>query len=174
MTPSTPIGSAKRRCGSPAKRPGSNSAALDQLRQTLVSPETTALLGALDLASKSQGLPQESREAARDLSRLLGELRPSMVGGSLPQPQLASLDQVKPETFQALRDNGVEIEPRMAKAKELAAGNPKHEAALLGLVQQDPSMTTETLEKMWQARALPRRPSGRSLPCTRWPTRSVP
>jgi hypothetical protein len=122
------------------------------MRQTLVSPETTALLGALDLASRSQSLPQESRQAAGDLSRLLGELRPTMVGGSLPQPQLASLDQVKPETFQALRDNGVEIEPRMARAKELTGSNAKHEAALTGLVQQNPSMTTETVEKLWQAR----------------------
>ena len=131
---------------------GLDFAALGQMRQTLVSPETTALLGALDLASRSQSLPQESRQAAGDLSRLLGELRPTMVGGSLPQPQLASLDQVKPELFQALRDNGVEIEPRMAKAKELAGSNAKHEAALTGLVQQNPSMTTETVEKLWQAR----------------------
>ena len=74
---------------------GLDSAALGRMRQTLVSPETTALLGALDLASRSQSLPQESRQAAGDLSRLLGELRPTMVGGSLPQPQLASLDQVQ-------------------------------------------------------------------------------
>ena len=40
----------------------------------------------------------------------------------------------------------------MVKAKELAADNPKHEVALNRLVQQNPSMTTDMLEKLWQAR----------------------
>ena len=121
--------------GSPT-RLQSSPAAVGQMRQTLVSPETTALLGALDLASKDQSLPQESRQAAN--RPRLRAAAPTMVAGSRPQPQLASLDEVKPETFEALRDTGVEIDRGGWPGPKVPGSNAKHGAALIGLCRTTP------------------------------------
>ena len=94
---------------------GLNSAALGQMRQTLVSPRR-----------RPCSARSISRRGARACPRKAGRRRATSPGcwascarpwwaAACPSRQLASLDQVKPETFQALRDNGVEIEPRMAR-----------------------------------------------------------
>lgn len=126
--------------------------AREELEDGLGSPKLATLSDALSLAASSSALPQETRQAARGLFETFATLHATMGPGSPPRTQLTSLDQVSAETLHALRDNGVEIEPRMAKAKELAGGNVKHATALTSLVQQNPTMSTDMLEKLWQAR----------------------
>ena len=128
-------------------------------------PHGAGLVGARRRAGRhrAQGtdpsLPEATRKAADDLVAVLEPLRqavgaepPSRAPIGYPGHGLAR----GPQGPEAERDRPAAMDPgRLStaqqaindKAKELAAGNPKHEAALLRLAKQDRTMTPETLEK---------------------------
>jgi hypothetical protein len=123
--------------------------AVQNVRQALTSPKLTGVEDAIAVGNR-HGLPPGTHETAQELAALFKPLRQAVGAAEPPPRQVDSLAGIPHETLTALQNNGIDL--RACKAKELAAGNAKHETALQDLVKQNPAMTTERLEKLWQAR----------------------
>ena len=140
-----------------------NDQALDNARNALSSTGLADVQDAI-AAGNRPSLPEATRKAADDLVAVLESLRQAVGAEPPSRAPIPTLALASPEALKALKQHGVDLQPwsRVVlstaqqaindKARELAAGNPKHEAALLRLAKQDRDMTPETLETTWQAR----------------------
>jgi hypothetical protein len=140
-----------------------NDQALDYARTALGSSGLADVQDAI-AAGKRPSLPEATRKAADDLVTVLESLRQAVGAEPPSRAPIGTLAHASPDAVKALKQNGVDLQPWTRvdlstaqqaindKAKDLAAGNPKHEAALLRLAKQDRGMTPDEMETMWQAR----------------------